>query len=94
MPWVIIPIVAILAPFCFAAYSKWVNLQKARAKSAMPDEYETRLAQTEDELELAKQRIENLESIVVSKLLDDPTSKESVEIEESELLAQKVLKNR
>jgi len=92
MIWVIVPIVAILAPFCYSAYAKWVNLQKMRAKTSLPEEYETRLAQTEDELEVAKQRIENLESIVVSKLLDDPSKKESVKINETDLIAQKALK--
>ncbi|MCY4171746.1 MAG: hypothetical protein OXE59_05870 [Bacteroidetes bacterium] len=90
MIWVIVPIVAILAPFCYSAYAKWVNLQKIRAKGSLPDEYENRLAQTEDELEVAKQRIENLESIVVSKLLDDPSKKEAISIDESDLIQRKV----
>lgn len=90
MIWVIVPLVGILAPFCYGAYVKWVNLQKMRMKNPVSHDYEIRLAETEDALEVAQKRIENLESIVVSKLLEDPSNKDSIKIEASETISQNI----
>ena len=89
MIWVIVPIVAIVAPFAYRAYSKWVDLQKARFGSSHAEDHTMRLIEAEDALAAAQRRIENLETIVVTRLLEDPTSKDgAVKADASELIAQ------
>ncbi len=56
------------------------------------DDYVERLSEAEDKLEAAHRRIENLESIVVTKLLEDPSKKEAEKIETSEIIAKKIPK--
>ena len=90
MLWILVPLAAIVAPFCYGAYVKWVNLQKMRMKNSVSHDYELRLAEAEDALEIAQKRIENLESIVVSRLLDDPSNKDSIKIEASEMISQNI----
>jgi len=90
MIWVIVPLVAIVAPFCYGAYVKWVNLQKMRVKNSVSHDYEARLTEAEDALETAQKRIENLESIVVSRLLEGPSKKDSIQIEASELISKNI----
>ena len=92
MIWIIVPVVAILSPFCYAAYVKWLKLQRMRMKAPITDDYVERLAEAEDALETAQRRIENLESIVVNRLLEDPSAKEKVEIQSSDLIAQSISK--
>ncbi len=92
MIWVIVPIIAIVAPLCYGAFDKWVKLQKMRMNAPVTDNYVARLAETEDALEAAQRRIENLESIVVSRLLEDPSAKEAIDIEASEMIAQSASK--
>ncbi len=92
MTWAIIPIIAIAAPFCYAAYTKWLKFQKMKMNAPLTDEYVARLSEAEDELAAARRRIKNLESIVVNRLLDDPSGKEKIEIEASEVIARNTLK--
>ena len=95
MLWIIVPVVAILAPFLLGAYSKWINLQKMRMKHTikmsdpLTEEHAIRLDEAEDALEAAQRRIENLESIVVARLLEAPPTKDTIKIEASELIASK-----
>ncbi len=88
MIWAIVAIVGILTPFCYSAFEKWIKVQKAQVSSPVVEEYVARLTEAEDQLESAKQRIENLESIVVTRLLEDPSKKEKLDIEASEMIAQ------
>ena len=88
MLWILVPIIAITAPFCYAAYTKWLKFQKMQMNAPVADDYVTRLNEAEDALEAANRRIENLESIVVTRLLEDPSKKEKVGIEASEIIAQ------
>lgn len=92
MIWLIIPVVAILAPFCHSAYSKWVSLQKMRMKAPMTDDYAARMTEVEDALESAQRRIENLESIVVTRLVEDPSTQDTLNVDTPEFVAQEQLK--
>ncbi len=92
MIWVIVPIIGILTPFCYGAYVKWVKLQKMRMNAPITDDHVARLLEAEDAIESAQRRIENLESIVVSRLLEDPSEKETVNIETPEMIAQSASK--
>lgn len=94
MIWIIVPVIAILAPFSYAAFGKWIKYKKARMDAPLADEYVARLNETEDALEAAHRRIENLESIVVSRLLEDPSRKETVNLEASEMIAQSTKVNQ
>jgi hypothetical protein len=89
MIWVIVPIIAIITPFAYRAYSQWVDLQKARFGSSHTEDHSARLIDAEDALVAAQRRIENLETIVVNRLLEAPSSKDGVaEADASELIAQ------
>ncbi len=89
MIWMIVPIVAIVAPFAYLAYNKWVDLQKANFGSFHAEDHTARLIEAEDALAAAQRRIENLETIVVNRLLEAPSSKDGVvEADPSELIAQ------
>ena len=89
MIWVIVPVIAIVVPFVYRAYSKWVDLQKAQVGSSYTEDHTARLIETEDALAAAQRRIENLETIVVTRLLEAPSSKDGVvEADASELIAQ------
>jgi len=92
MIWAIVAIVGILAPFCFAAYEKWLKAQKTGEGERVPDDYVARLVEAEDKLENAHRRIENLEAIVVTRLLEDPSEKEIVKVDLSETIAQNIPK--
>lgn len=87
MIWAIVAIVGILTPFCYSAFEKWIKVQRMQVSAPLADEYAARLNEAENQLEAAKQRIENLESIVVTQLLEDPSKKGKVEIEASEMIA-------
>lgn len=89
MIWIIVPIVAILTPFCYNAYTKWLNLQKLRMNAPLTDDYVTRLTEAEDALESAKRRIENLESIVVNQLVGDSSAQETLNVDATKFIAQK-----
>ena len=88
MIWVTVPVIAILAYYSYKAFDKWIKYKKVQMDAPLADEYVTRLNETEDALEAAHRRIENLESIVVSRLLEDPSRKETVNLEASEMIAQ------
>ena len=89
MGWMIVPIIAIVAPFAYLAYSRWADLQKAKSESPHAEEHMARLIEAEDALAAAQRRIENLETIVVTRLLEAPSSKDGVvEADPSELIAQ------
>ena len=89
MGWMIVPIIAIVAPFAYLAYSRWADLQKAKYGPPHTEDHIARLIEAEDALTAAQQRIENLETIVVTRLLEAPSSKDgAVEADPSELIAQ------
>lgn len=89
MPWLIVPVVAIIAPFVYFAYSQWVDLKKAQVGSSYTEDHTARLIETEDALAAAQRRIENLETIVVNRLLEAPSSEDGVvQADASELIAQ------
>ncbi len=89
MIWVIVPIVAILTPFAYKAFSQWVELQREKSESPHAEEHMARLIEAEDALAAAQRRIENLETIVVTRLLEAPSSRDGVvEADPSELIAQ------
>lgn len=89
MTWMLVPIIAILAPFAYFAYSQWADLQKAKFGSSHSEDHTARLIEAEDALAAAQRRIENLETIVVNRLLEAPSSKGGVvEADASELIAQ------
>lgn len=89
MGWMIVPIIAIVVPFAYWAYSQWVDLQKAKFGSSHAEDHAARLIEAEDALAAAQRRIENLETIVVTRLLEDPSSRDGVEeADPSELIAQ------
>ena len=89
MIWVIVPIIAIVTPFAYKAFSQWVELQKDKTGSPHTEDQTARLIEAEDALAAAQQRIENLETIVVTRLLEAPSSNDGVvEADPSELIAQ------
>ena len=89
MIWVIVPIIAIVTPFAYKAFSQWVELQKEKTESPHAVDQSARLIEAEDALAAAQRRIENLETIVVTRLLEAPSSNDGVEeADPSELIAQ------
>lgn len=89
MIWVIVPVIAIVASFAYRAYSQWVDLQKTKFGSSHTEDHAMRLIEAEDALAAAQRRIENLETIVVTRLLEDPSSRDGVvKADASELIAQ------
>ena len=89
MEWVMVSIIAIVTPFAYKAYSRWVELQREKSESPRTEDHTARLIEAEDTLAAAQRRIENLETIVVNRLLEAPSSKDGVvEADPSELIAQ------
>ncbi len=74
MPWVLIPLAALV----LAGWSVWLNYKKSVAESS--GALAERVGQQEAELQAAKRRIANLETIVVHSLeegSEKPSEKES-----------------
>ena len=77
--WLIVPVVAIITPFAYVSFSKWIDYRKATLGEVSGSGILGRLAEAEEELAHARRRIENLESIVASNLLEAPAESKQLD---------------
>ena len=77
--WVLIPAIAIAAPFTYMIASQWMNYRVKMAKAEGTSDFRRRLAEAEEALAATEQRLEKLEAVVVDQLLDAPAEPVSIE---------------
>ncbi|MDE2731023.1 MAG: hypothetical protein OXM02_05850 [Bacteroidota bacterium] len=70
--WVVVPIIAIAAPFAFMIAGKWMDYRVKLAEAQGGADLQRRLAEAETALASTEKRIEKLEAVVVDQLLDAP----------------------
>ncbi len=87
--WILIPIVAITAPFAYKVFSKWIDFKKSQEGPDAAADWKLRFEESEDALAAAQRRIENLETIVVNRLLEVPGSPE-LQVKSSENAASRI----
>lgn len=70
--WVVVPIIAIAAPFAYMIVGKWMDYQVQLAEAQGASDVRRRLAAAEEALVVSEHRLEKLEAVVVDQLLDAP----------------------